>query len=101
MFGRHPSSNALEIPKAASANPLAIEVLRVWAAQGEPQQIALRPNWSDAGAWGLLLVDVARHAAEAYSREGHDRTAVLSRIKALFDAEWSEPTDTPLTEKSQ
>ena len=40
-------------------------------------------------------VDVARHAARAYEREGRDRTEVLARIRALFDAEWASPPGAP------
>jgi hypothetical protein len=44
---------------------------------------------------GLLLVDLARHAARAYAKEGHDLNATLARIRLLFDAEWDHATDTP------
>jgi hypothetical protein len=42
-----------------------------------------------------MLVDVARHAAKAYAKEGQDPEVVLARIRQIFDAEWSSPTDTP------
>jgi hypothetical protein len=79
----------------AAANPRAVEVLTVWAAPNSPQQFVLRTNWDDPGAWGLVLVDVARHVANAYAREGRDRSETLERIRELFDAEWAEPTDDP------
>jgi hypothetical protein len=41
-----------------------------------------------------MLVDIARHVAQAYAREGATPEAVLKRIKEMFDAEWSKPTDT-------
>ena len=44
-------------------------------------------------AWGLLLADVARHAANAYANEGSDPMVVLARIREMFDAEMFEPTD--------
>ena len=86
----------LEAPPIASSNSQAVEVLRVWAVPGQPQQLALRTTWKDAGAWGLLLADVARHAANAYANEGHDRREVLRRIRQLFDAEFSGPTGSPI-----
>ncbi|MGH7490021.1 MAG: DUF5076 domain-containing protein [Terriglobales bacterium] len=95
MFARQQNQNALDPPPIAQSDSSAVEVLRVWVAPGQSQQLTLKSTWKDSGAWGLLLVDVARHAAEAYALEGHDRAAVLARIKALFDAEWSSPTDTP------
>ena len=63
MWGKRPTQNTLEPPPIAQANANAVEVLRVWAAPGSPQQLALRTTWQDAGAWGLMLVDIARHAA--------------------------------------
>jgi hypothetical protein len=44
---------------------------------------------------GLLRVDVARHVALAYAREGRDHGATLARIRQLFDAEWSDPLMNP------
>jgi len=95
MFGKRQNSNSLETPPIANADPNAVEVLRVWAAPGQPQQLTLRTTWNDAGAWGLLLADVARHAANAYGNEGADPNVVLARIRELFDAEMSSATDTP------
>jgi hypothetical protein len=95
MFGRRKDTRDLGRPPLAASNPEAVEILRVWAAPGSPQQLTLRTCWKDPGAWGLLLVDVARHAAQAYEREGRDPKAVLERIRELFNAEWSCPTDDP------
>lgn len=93
MFGRRKSPQGIAPPPIATENPAAVEVLRVWAAPGAPQQLTLQPTWGDPGAWGLLLADVARHAALAYQREGHDLDEALGRILALLDAELSSPTD--------
>ena len=96
MFGKGAKQNSLAVPPVAEANPAAVEVLRVWAAPGSPQQLTLRTTWNDPGAWGLLLVDVARHAAQAYEAEGRDRDEVLTRIRELWESEWSGPTDDSL-----
>ncbi len=95
MFGRRKQTQDLDPPPIATSNPEAIEILRVWAAPGEPQQLTLRTCWKEPGAWGLLLVDIARHAAQAYEREGHDESEAIECIRELFDAEWSSPTDDP------
>ena len=95
MFGRRKQAQDLDPPPVAMSNAEAVEILRVWAAPGAPQELTLRTCWQDPGAWGLLLADVARHAAQAYQREGHDPSEVLRRIRELFDAEWSSPTDDP------
>ncbi len=63
--------------------------------QTTPLQLTLRTNWKDPAAWGLTLVDVARHAANAYEKEGRDRDVTLKRIREAFDAEWFNPTNTP------
>lgn len=94
MFGKKRNDNALEPPPVAS-DARATEVLRVWAVPGQSQQLTLRTTWKDAGAWGLLLADVARHAAAAYAKEGQDQKAALARIRELFEAEWEAPTDEP------
>ncbi len=96
MFGKRERKNSLDPPPIAAENSDAVEVLRVWAAPDSPQQVTLRTTWQDPGAWGLMLVDVARHAANAYASEGRNPAEVLTRIRELFDAEWSSPTDDPL-----
>jgi hypothetical protein len=84
----------LEPPPIASSNSQAVEILRVWAAPGQPQQLTLRTTWKDAGAWGLLLADIARHAANAYANEGQNSAEVLARIQQLLNAEFSQPKQT-------
>jgi hypothetical protein len=43
-----------------------------------------------------MLVDLAKHIANAYARdEGLEVAGTLARIRAGFDAEWNEATDTP------
>jgi Domain of unknown function (DUF5076) len=96
LSGNATNSRELEAPPIASSNSQAVEVLRVWAAPGQPQQLTLRTTWKDAGAWGLLLADVARHAANAYANEGQNKAEVLRKIRRLLDAEFSRPTDNPI-----
>lgn len=81
-------------PPMASSEPQSMEVLRVWAAPDQPQQVTLRTTWKDAGTWGLLLADIARHAAKAYANEGRNEREVLARIQQFLNAEFSDPTDT-------
>jgi len=95
MFGKKPIRE-LAPPPIANTDSQAVEVLRVWAAPGQPQQLTLRTTWKDAGAWGLLLADIARHAASAYANEGQNRAEALGKIRQLLDAEFSRPTDNPI-----
>jgi hypothetical protein len=96
MFGKRERKNSLDVPPLATENPGAVEVLRVWAAPGSPQQLCLRTTWKDPKAWGLMLVDIARHVSKAYESEGQDPAEVLARIREMWDAEWSSPSDDPL-----
>jgi hypothetical protein len=85
--------NSLSIPPAAEEDPNSIEIARIWAAGGKQHVTMQTGLWKDPGAWGLMLVDLARHAANAYYQtEGRDRDEVLRRIKAGFDAEWEFAT---------
>lgn len=86
----------LPIPPTAQSDGRAIELARVWAAGGK-QHVSLATRlWNDPSAWGIMLVDLARHVANAYRQtQGLDPTDVLDRIKAGFDAEWSVATDKP------
>lgn len=81
-------------PPPLAQNPVAHEVLRVWAAEGASQECVLQPTWQDSAVWGLLLVDIARHAARAYACAGQQsEQQVLERILLGFKAEWAAPTD--------
>lgn len=92
MVEQRANPNSLPVPPVAQANPAARETLRVWVSPDDGTQVVLSTTWKDPAAWGILLVDVARHAAKAYAREGHDPDEALMRIRELWDAEWSEPT---------
>lgn len=88
--------NELPVPPAAQGDPSARELVRVWAASGA-QHVSLASGlWPDPAAWGLVLVDLARHLAKAYEQaDGQDPAVVLGRIRDAFDAEWHAPTDEP------
>lgn len=85
----------LHVPPIALTEIDSKEVLRMWAKSGHAQQLTINTTWSDPGAWGLALVDIARHVALAYSKEGKAVNEVLDRIKTMFMAEWESPTDNP------
>ncbi len=86
----------LPIPPAVEKDPKALELIRVWAAHGK-QHISLATDiWEDPAAWGILLVDLAKHVALAYQLgSGRNSAVVLKRIKEGFDVEWESPTDEP------
>lgn len=86
----------LVIPPAAMEDPKAVEILRVWAAK-KAEHVTLHSHlWNDPGCWGIMLVDLAKHVANAYAlNRGDNRDEVLARIRKMFDAEWAKATDTP------
>jgi len=71
----------------------ATEVLRAFVLDGG-LSIAFSRAFEDPDIWGLLLVDVARHAARAYARESNfTEDEALTRIVDMFEAEIARPTD--------
>ena len=86
----------LPVPPDAAADKDATEVARLWT-DGNAGYVSVGTHvFEEPGIWGIVIADLARHVANAYAQaEGHDPDEVLQRIKALFDAEWEAPTDTP------
>ena len=86
----------LPIPPKAVPSCSAFELARVWVADGGQHVSVATGVWEDPAAWGIMLVDLARHIANAYAgAEGMRQSDALERIKEGFDAEWSAPTDEP------
>ena len=71
----------------------ATEVLRAFVIDGG-LSIAFQRAFEEPDMWGLLLVDIARHAARAYARESeYSEEEALERILDMFEAEIARPTD--------
>jgi Domain of unknown function (DUF5076) len=71
----------------------ATEVLRAFVVDGG-LSIAFQRAFEEPEMWGLLLVDIARHAARAYARESdYSEEEALERILEMFEAEIDRPTD--------
>jgi len=71
----------------------ATEVLRAFVLDGG-LSIAFTRAFEEPDMWGLILVDVARHAARAFAREGAcTEDEALTRIVDMFEAEIARPTD--------
>ncbi len=93
MFGHR---GELDIPIKSKADKMAVEITRVWAAGGA-MEVSLRvATQKDPAAWGIILVDLAKHIANTYQQaDGRNHAEVLARIRAGLDAEWSSATDVP------
>ena len=71
----------------------ATEVLRAFVVDGG-LSIAFTRAFEEPDMWGLLLVDIARHAARAYAKESEfTEDEALARIIDMFEAEIERPTD--------
>ena len=71
----------------------ATEVLRTCVVDGG-LSIAFTRAFEEPDMWGLLLVDIARHAARAYAKESaYTEDEALARIVEMFEAEIARPTD--------
>ena len=93
--------NELQPPPGARIDPSrAHEVLRAWIV-GEGLQVSIQPAFEDPSIWGILLVDVARHAARMYADRGEVTfEQALAKIRFMWDAETSKPTDPGATQRS-
>ena len=86
------------LPPDVAERDDAIEVLRAFVVDGG-LSIAFARAFEEPDMWGLLLVDIARHAARAYGRESEfSEDEALRRIIDMFEAEMARPTDTGTTE---
>ena len=89
----------LGVPPLADSDREAVEILRAWITKGS-LEVALLRVWDEPDGWGVLLVDLARHASRAFAREGIcSEDAAMNRIRDIFEAEWERPTDLGTTEK--
>lgn len=90
----HPSQ--LPIPPAAENDVKSRELIRVWAA-GRGQHVSIATGlWNDPANWGIVLVDLAKHIANAYEQStGIKYSEAINRLRAGFDAEWGTATAEP------
>ena len=70
-----------------------IEILRASVVDGAVS-IALRRAFDDPFTWGVLLVDLARHAARVYAMETDlSEEEALAEIVSGIQAELDDPSD--------
>jgi hypothetical protein len=99
MAREHPKQ--LAVPGDAWNDRDAAEIFRAWVVKGG-LQVSMQRAFDGPEPWGMLMVDIARHAARIYEREGVcSQAEALRRIKSLFDAEWNSPTDLGTTSTRQ
>ena len=83
---------ALNVPPDALEKG-GVEILRASVVDGAVS-IALRRAFDDPFTWGVLLVDLARHAARVYAMEtDFSEEDALAEISAGIQAELDDPSD--------
>jgi hypothetical protein len=93
MSSNPPTFEALQAPPSALEHG-GTEILRAAILTSGELQVTLRRAFDDAEVWGMLLADVARHAARIFAVEAQvDEEAALERIRLMFEAELDSPTD--------
>jgi hypothetical protein len=87
-----PKFEALSVPPDALQKG-GHEVLRASIVEGGVS-VALRRSFDDPFTWGILLVDLARHAARIYALETDlSEEEALEQIRAGMEAELARPPD--------
>ena len=97
---RYDASSRVEVPKfeALSVPPDALEkggheVFCAAVVDGGVS-VALRRSFDEPFTWGVLLIDLARHAARIYAMETDlSEEDALAEITAGIQAELDDPTD--------
>jgi hypothetical protein len=90
-----------ELPPDVVGREDAVEVLRAFVVD-QGLSISFMRAFDEPDMWGLLLVDIARHAARAYEREGVcSQDEAMDRILAAFAAEIERATDIGVTTPKQ
>ncbi|NNM71960.1 DUF5076 domain-containing protein [Enterovirga sp. DB1703] len=70
-----------------------VEILRASIVEGAVS-VGLRRSFDDPFTWGILLVDLARHASRIYALEtGMSEDEALAAIRQGMEAELNRPTD--------
>ena len=87
------------IPPDVMGREDAVEVLRAFVLDGG-LSIAFTRAFEDPQMWGMMLVDIARHAARVFEKEGvMSEDEALARIADMFNAELLTPTNPGRTDE--
>src|SRR5690242_11883038 len=92
--------------KALSPPPTALqqggtEILRAVIVDGG-LHVSLIRGFEAVDVWGILLVDLARHAARIFAREtGISEDEAISKIDRMYRKEMNRPTDPGTTNSIQ
>ncbi len=87
-----PKFESLAVPPDALERG-GVEILRAAIVEGAVS-VGLRRSFEDPFTWGVLLVDLARHAARVYAKETEfSEEDAMAQIAAGIEAELNDPSD--------
>ena len=89
------SRSELPTPQQIASAAASVELLRTWVLPSGDLVCSVNASaWKDPAYWGMLLADVARHAAKAMQgAHGLPADESLRQMAHLFCVELSHPTD--------
>jgi len=74
-----------------------VEVLRAFIVEGR-LEVSLRRAFEEPDVWGVMIADVARHAARIFAKETKmSEDEALEKIRDMFNDEMDKPTDSGST----
>jgi len=86
------------IPPDVIGREDAVEVLRAFVVDGG-LSISFTRAFEEPQMWGMMLVDIARHAARIFEKEGVCSEAeAFERIFGMFEAELANPSEPERTD---
>lgn len=77
----------LTISDISQLSPNTVELVRIWMSDNKPTFVISGKMFKDTAAWGLIIMDLAKHISRAAAQSGQDEKHVFERIMAGFDAE--------------
>jgi hypothetical protein len=81
------------IPPDVQGREDAVEVLRAFVVDGG-LSISFTRAFEEPQMWGMMLADIARHAAQVFEKDGVCTEAeALERMVAMFNAGPTNPAD--------
>jgi hypothetical protein len=83
----------LQRPPDSETASQAVEMLRGWIIDGQPQYVLFPTAWKDdLASWGSFLADTARNISNALAEHtGSDSQTILAAIVAEFHNEIKNP----------
>jgi hypothetical protein len=89
-------SREIIIPPAATDDPNAVELLRVWVAQRGLHVVITSDAWKDGATWGIMLGDLAIHIANMlHEQSTQSKSDVLDELRDGFLQELANPVNDP------